>query len=247
MQDAMKLYLDIKFCCENLAEGFFFCSFTRRGSNTIRNCNVTIHSSIAVRDFKPHLKFERIASASSIFGCTRRIFLFFVTVKSPCCLVVCERTNDYSHRFVTVTACLPQLQPLSNRHVNDAYWRDFFRRVEGFFGNWLGIPLVSVHAQCAVNMCRPYYSSRGTSVWCRLVSRRNTYNAQSSGLSCESTCQGLSTLCQSVKVACIVDIHLAQLCYTVPCQNKLCSIKSWLDQVWSRQSTVAFTAIVWTC
>ncbi len=48
--------------------------------------DITIHRLIAVRDFKPHLKFERIASALSIFGCARRIFLFFVTVEPPCCV-----------------------------------------------------------------------------------------------------------------------------------------------------------------
>ncbi len=48
------------------------------------------------------------------------IFLFFVTVELPCHLVVCERTRDYGQMFVTVTTRQPQLQPLSNRRVNDA-------------------------------------------------------------------------------------------------------------------------------
>ncbi len=90
-------------------------------SRVVRDCDVTIRGLIVVRGFKSHLKFERIASSSSIFGHAREIFLFFVTVESPCRLVMCERTSDYSHMFITVTTCQLQLQRLLNRHVNNAF------------------------------------------------------------------------------------------------------------------------------
>ncbi len=92
-----------------------------RNLRVICDHDVTICGLIAIQDFKPHLKFERIASASSIFGCAWRIFLVFVIVKPPCRLVLCEWTSDYGRRFVTVTARQLQLQPLWNCCVNDAY------------------------------------------------------------------------------------------------------------------------------
>ncbi len=89
-------------------------------SRAVCDCDVTIHGLIAVRDFKPHLKFKRIVFPSSVFVCGRRIFLFFVTAKLPCHLVMCERTSNYSHRLITVTTRRTQLQPCSNCRVNDA-------------------------------------------------------------------------------------------------------------------------------
>ncbi len=64
-------------------------------------------------------EFRPLWASLAIFGCAWKIFLFFVTVKPPCHLIMCERTCDCSRRFVTVTARQPQLQLLSNHSVND--------------------------------------------------------------------------------------------------------------------------------
>ncbi len=78
-------------------------------SRMVRDHHVIVRGSIVIRDFKLHLKFEQIEFASNIFGCTRRIFLLFVTAEPPFHLAMCEQTSDYSHRFITVTARQPQL------------------------------------------------------------------------------------------------------------------------------------------
>ncbi len=74
-----------------------------------------------------------LGASSSIFGCARRIFLFFVTVEPPCCFAMCEWTSDYSHRFVTVTTRQPQLQPLLNRRVNDAIPCEIWNVIQVFW------------------------------------------------------------------------------------------------------------------
>ncbi len=107
-------------------------------SRVVHDCDITIHSQIVVWDFRSHLKFKRIAFASSIFGCAQRIFLFCVNVEPPYHLVVCEQTSDYSHRFLTVSTRQRQLQPLSN-HLCE--WR--YRGTIGLhFSDWSKITFI---------------------------------------------------------------------------------------------------------
>ncbi len=90
-----------------------------RDLRAVRNCDVTIRGSefqTAFEIWANRVHFEHL------WLCSEDSFIF-MTVEPSCRLVVCERTNDYSHRFVTVTA--RQLQPLSNCRVNDVYITEF--------------------------------------------------------------------------------------------------------------------------
>ncbi len=60
-----------------------------------------------IRDFKLHLKFERIVSSSSIFYRAQRIFLFFVNVEPPWCVWRNQRLQSHvcnSNRSPTATS-----------------------------------------------------------------------------------------------------------------------------------------------
>ncbi len=95
----------------------------KRDLRAVCDRDITIHGLIAVWDFKPHLKFERIASSSSIFehfwSCSEDFSIFrdCRTTLLPC--RVWTNHGNYSHRFVAVIARQLQLQPLSNHRVND--------------------------------------------------------------------------------------------------------------------------------
>ncbi len=105
-------------------------SFTLRGLNAIREGFVIVISPFTVRlrfRISNYIwnfgKSRPLRASSDVFGCTRRIFLFFVTIELPCHLVMCERASDYSRRFVKVTTCQLQLQLLLNQSVNNTYVR----------------------------------------------------------------------------------------------------------------------------